>query len=259
MCFFYTLSATTSAIVVEKANYVCRVFWSKTKKQEAVICFRYRARILQSVLSKVQSNCPKRFVVIIFEGLQLFFWNGGLIFDDWSVRITFYVCRGSFCREKWFLWKLSWKSSEDVVESEFHVCGDMLWEKIPQTFKETFFSCWTKVLSTCSGEQVERISKNKKLLPFLSVTQLDLFGWGRQNYITCAGYFFLGKKREAMSFFGYCPKRLQPVLSKVHCNCRESFVGKCFERLQFSSIGRGLIFDNWCCQNSTPGVQRNTL
>ena len=145
-------------------------FWSKNKKQEAVIYFGYRAKILQLLLSKVQSNCPESFVVTIIEGLQMFFRNCRLIFDDWSVRITFQVCRGTFCGKKTFLWNLSWEGSEDVVESEFHVCRDMLWEKISHAFEDTFLGWWTKVLSTCRGEHLwEVFPKNSSLVELVSL------------------------------------------------------------------------------------------
>ena len=142
-----------------KARITCAVFFGAKSRTE--IFFGFGATSLQSVLSKVQSNCPKRFVVIIFEGLQLFFWNGGLIFDDWSVRITFYVCRGTFCREKWFLWKLSWKSSEDVVESEFHVCGDMLWEKFLKLLKKRFSAAGQKFFPRVLGNRWREFQRIK--------------------------------------------------------------------------------------------------
>ena len=56
--------------MLSKTRNTCAVFLEQ--KQEAVSYFGYRAKSLQSVLSKVQSNCPESFVGKIFAKLQFF-------------------------------------------------------------------------------------------------------------------------------------------------------------------------------------------
>ena len=74
------------------------------QKQEAVSYFGYRAKSLQSVLSKVQSNCPESFVGKIFAGLQNFFSRTVASYLTIGVvKITFQVSTGTICWEKSFL------------------------------------------------------------------------------------------------------------------------------------------------------------
>ena len=79
-CFFWTLTEKTLPIVVEIANYLCRVFLEQN--QEAINFFGSRAKNLLLVLSNVQSNCPKNLEKKFVADLQIFFSNCGLLFDN---------------------------------------------------------------------------------------------------------------------------------------------------------------------------------
>ena len=77
------------------------------QKQGAVSFFGYRAEGLQSVLSKVQSNCPVSFLGKIIEGLQKIF------LELWPVLWRLVLSELHYrCAEEQFLWKsFSWKLS----------------------------------------------------------------------------------------------------------------------------------------------------
>ena len=88
-------------LLLSSLQTICPGFFGGRTRSDKF--FGYRSKIRLLVLSKVQFNCPESFVEKFFAGLYFFSRTVALCLATGVVRITFYVCRGTFCREKSFL------------------------------------------------------------------------------------------------------------------------------------------------------------